>query len=128
MNELTIKELSDLIYDKLEDIGDELILDNPNTESKFPCRTIHTPLEVVLQTLNAIPIKKRFQVTISHWNDKQRECMEMASITDANLRKYNFTRTNTTAIIRDDIVQKYRLDTSYEVVYNALNHSFYFTK
>lgn len=128
MNEITTKELSDLIYDKLNEIGDEVVLDNPSADSVFPCRTIHTPLEVVLLTENAIPIKKQFQVTISHWSDRQRECMEMSSETDDKLREYNFVRTNTTAIMRDEIVQKYRLDSTYEVLYNGINHSFYFTK
>ena len=45
MIELTTKQFSDLISDKLEELEEETSLENPTTESKFPCRTINTPLE-----------------------------------------------------------------------------------
>ena len=37
MKDLSIKEFSDLVYDKLKDLyKNKPILSNPNTESKFP--------------------------------------------------------------------------------------------
>lgn len=128
MTELTTKQFSDLVYDKLNKIGDEVILDNPTTESKFPCRTIGTPLETVLQTVNAVPIRKQFQIQISMWNAKQRACMDMASSTDEKLREYNLIRTNTSQATYDDITKKYRLILTYEVRWNALTNSFDFIK
>lgn len=126
MNELTLKEFSDLLYDKLVEIKEEVLLQNPNTKSKFPCRTIGTPLERVLKTQNAIPILKHFNVNIKCWCSKQRECMEMASETDIKMRDYNLVRTNTSDIVFDDITKKYWIQLTYEVRYNALTNSFQF--
>lgn len=126
MIELTIKDFSDLVYEKLEELKQELSLENPNTESKFPCRTISTPLERVQKTINAFPLLKVFQINISCWDSKQRICMEMASKTDEKLREYNFIRTNTTPINFDDITKKYRLTVTYEVRWNAITNSFEF--
>lgn len=128
MTELTSKQFNDLIYDKLNELGDEITLDNPTTESKFPCRTLGTPLEAVLKTENAVPILKQFQISISHWNQKQRECMDMANKTDNKLREYNMIRTNTCIISYDDITKKYRLITSYEVKWNGLFNAFQYIK
>lgn len=134
MQEFTTKDMSDLLYDDLSQIKDdnknktEVTLQNPTTESVFPCRLINTPLDSVLKSENAIPILKNFQITIEHWSESQRKCMEMASNTDKVLQKRNMLRTNTQAIIYDDITKKYRLITSYEVRWNNLTNSFQFIK
>ncbi len=134
MNDFTTKDMSDMLYDILSEIEDdkanntEAVLTTPTTKSKFPCRVVCTPLESVRQTENAIPILKDFQVSIEHWASKQRECMEMASKTDLELRKKNFIRTNTSPILFDEITKKYRLITTYEVRYNAITNSFNFIR
>ena len=130
MNDFTTKDMSDLVCDILSKIKDnekdntEAVLQTPTTESIFPCRVINTPLESVIKTENAIPLRKTFQITIEHWASKQREAMEMANKTDLELRKKNFIRTNTSPILFDQITKKYRLITTYEVRYNALTNSF----
>lgn len=130
MNEFTTKEMSDLLYDDLTQIKDdnknktETVLQTPTTESVFPCRLINTPLESILKTENAIPILKDFQITIEHWTEGQRKCMEMASNTDKVLQKRNIIRTNTEPIIYDEITKKYRLIVIYEVRWQALTNSF----
>lgn len=130
MNEFTIKEMSDLLYDDLSQIKDdnknktEALLQTPTTESIFPCRLINTPLESILKTENAIPILKDFQMTIEHWSESQRKCMEMASNTDKVLQKRNIIRTNMEPIIYDEITKKYRLIIIYEVRWQALTNSF----
>ncbi|MFQ8989360.1 MAG: hypothetical protein ACLR6T_11880, partial [Intestinibacter sp.] len=119
-----------LLYDDLSTIQDnegentEAVLTTPTTESKFPCRVIETPLENTNNSDNGIPIRKTFQVSIEHWDNKQRFCMEMANNTDKQLQKRNFTRTNSSPIIFDQITKKYRFITTYEVRYNALTNSF----
>lgn len=128
MNELTLKEFSDLLYDKLFGLKVEILLQNPNTKSKFPCITIGTPLERVLKTKNAFPLLKHFNVNIKCWNAKQRACMEMASIVDEKLREYNLIRTNTSDIVFDDITKKYWIQLTYEVRWEALTNSFIFIK
>lgn len=128
--EFSTKDMSDLLYDDLSIIQDnagintEVVLTTPTTESTFPCRVIDTPLESINNTNNATPIRKTFQVSIEHWDNKQRVCMEMANNTDKQLQKRNFTRTNSSPIIFDQITKKYRFVTTYEVRWNALTNSF----
>ena len=117
---LGTKEFSDLIYDKLVQLGDEVIQTNPKTTSKFPCREIQTPLK----SINRTKAMSTFQISIKHWNDKQRMAMEMTDKTDEKLLEYNLVRTNTSPCIYDSILQKYGLTTTYEVRYNALTNAF----
>ncbi len=134
MKEFTIKDISDLLYDDLSQIKDdninftETVLTMPTTESKFPCRLIHTPLDNIVKSENAIPVLKDFEITIEHWESGQRKCMEMASNTDEVLQKRNMLRINTQPILYDDITKKYRLITKYDVRWNALTNSFQFIK
>lgn len=130
IHEFSTKDMSDLLYDDLSIIQDnegentEAVLTTPTTESKFPCRVINTPLESINKSINAIPIRKTFQVSIEHWDNKQRFCMEMANNTDKQLQKRNLTRTNSSPIIFDQITKKYKFITTYEVRWNALTNSF----
>ena len=130
IHEFSTEDMSDLLYDDLSTIQDnegtntEVVLTTPTTESTFPCRVIDTPLESINNTNNATPIRKTFQVSIEHWDNKQRVCMEMADRTDKQLQKRNFTRTNSSPIIFDQITKKYRFVTTYEVRWNALTNSF----
>ena len=130
IHEFSTQDMSDLLYDDLSTIQDnegentEAVLTTPTTESKFPCRVIETPLESVNKTNDGVPIRKTFQVSIEHWASEQRFCMEMANNTDKKLQKRNFTRTNSSPIIFDQITKKYRFITTYEVRWNALTNSF----
>ena len=45
MKDLSIRNFSDLVYEKLESLKYKQILTNPTTESKFPCLELHTPLK-----------------------------------------------------------------------------------
>ena len=132
--EFTTKNMSDLLYDDLcmiqdnEGVNTETVLTTPTTESIFPCRVIETPLESINKSINAIPIRKTFQVSIEHWASEQRFCMEMASNTDKQLQKRNFTRTNSSPIIFDQITKKYKFITTYEVRYNGITNSFEYVR
>ena len=117
---LGTKEFSDYIYDKLVELEDEVVLTNPKTTSKFPCREMQTPLK----SINRTKAMCTFQISIKHWADKQRETMEMSDKTDDKLLEYNLVRTNTSPCIFDSILQKYGLTTTYEVRYNALTNAF----
>lgn len=117
---LGIKDFSDLIYNKLNELGDEVILTNPKTTGKFPCRELNTPLKSV----NRTRALDTFQISIKHWADKQRDAMEMTDETDEKLLEYNLVRTNTSPCLYDEILQKYGLTTTYEVRYNALTNAF----
>lgn len=134
MYEFNTQDMSDLLYDDLFIIQDyegentEAVLTTPTTESKFPCRVIETPLESVNKTNDGVPIRKTFQVSIEHWANEQRFCMEMANKTDKQLQKRNFTKTNSSPIIFDQITKKYRFTTTYEVRWYALTNSFMYIR
>lgn len=121
---LGTKEFSDLIYNKLAELEDETILTNPKATSKFPCREIQTPLKSV----NKTRALDTFQISIKHWDDKQRNAMEMTDKTDEKLLEYNLVRTGTSPCIFDEILQKYGITTTYEVRYNALTNAFQIIK
>lgn len=130
MSDFTIKEMSDLIYTILSTIQDdgtnntECVLSNPTTKSKFPCRVISTPLESVSQSYNAVPIIKNFQVSIEHWANKQRDAIQMSSLTDERMREKNFIRINTSNVWFDETTKKYIIRTTYENRYYSVNDSF----
>ena len=124
MKDLSIKEFSDLIDEKLEELKYKKILTNPTTESKFPCIELHTPLKSVNLTENAFPIKSTFQISITCWDKKQRQAMQMTDEVDTILQELNFTRTNTSPAIYDSILQKYGITITFEVRYNSITSSF----
>ena len=129
MKDLSELELSDLVYEKLEDLyKNKPILSNPNTESKFPILELHTPLKSVNKTENGFPILSTFQISITCWNEKQRPAMQMTDEVDTKLQEYNFIRTNTTPAMYDSILQKYGITITFEVRYNSITTSFNFIR
>lgn len=125
MKDLSIKEFSDLVYEKLENLyKNKPILSNPNTESKFPILELHTPLKSVNLTENAFPIKTTFQMSITCWNEKQRQAMQMTDEVDKKLQEFNFIRMNTSLAVYDQILQKYGITITFEVRYNSITGSF----
>ena len=128
MRDLSIKDFSDLIYEQLEILKYKQILTNPTTTSKFPCLELHTPLKSVNKTENAFPIKSTFQISVTCWNEKQRQAMKMADEVDKKLQELNFTRTNTNPAVYDSILQKYGITITFDVIYNAIMNSFDFIR
>lgn len=128
MRDLSIKEFSDLVYEKLEVLEYKQILTNPTTTSKFPCLELHTPLKSVNKTENAFPIKSTFQISITCWNEKQRQAMQMTDEVSTKLQELNFIRTNTSPAVYDSILQKYGITVTFEVIYNAIMNSFDFIR
>lgn len=125
MKDLSIKDFSDLVYEKLENLyKNKPILSNPNTESKFPILELHTPLKSVNLTENAFPIRSTFQISITCWNEKQRQTMQMTDEVSTKLQEYNFIRINTSPAIYDSILQKYGITITFEVRYNSITTSF----
>lgn len=128
MKDLSELEFSDLVYEKLESLKYKQILTNPTTTSKFPCLELHTPLKSVNLTENAFPIKSIFQISITCWNEKQRQAMKMADEVDEKLQELNFIRANTSPAVYDTILQKYGISITFEVIYNAIMNSFDFIR
>lgn len=128
MKDLTIRDFSDLVYEKLESLKYKQILTNPTTESKFPCLELHTPLKSVNKTENAFPILTTFQISITCWNEKQRQAMQMTDEVSSKLQEINFMRTNTGPAVYDQILQKYGITITFEVRYNSITASFNFIR
>lgn len=129
MRDLSTEYFSDLVYEKLEKLyKNKPILSNPDTESKFPVLELHTPLKSINKTENAFPILSTFQISITCWNKKQRQAMQMTSEVETILQQLNFVRTNTSPAIYDPILQKYGITITLEVRYNAIMDSFEFIK
>ncbi len=128
MRDLSIKDFSDLVYEKLETLKYKQILTNPTTTSKFPCLELHTPLKSVNLTENGFPIKSTFQISITCWNEKQRQAMQMTDEVDKKLQELNFIRANTSPAVYDQILQKYGITITFEVRYNGITDSFNFIK
>ena len=128
MKDLSELEFSDLVYEKLELLKYKQILTNPTTTSKFPCLELHTPLKSVNKTEKSFPLFSTFQISITCWNEKQRQAMKMADEVDKELQKLNFIRTNTSPAVYDTILQKYGITITFEVSYNSITTSFNFIR
>lgn len=125
MKDLSIREFSDLVYEKLESLKYKQTLSNPTTEDKEKeLIELHTPLKSVNKTEKAFPILSTFQISVTCWNEKQRKAMEMTQEVETILQELNFIRTNTSPAIYDSILQKYGITIIFEVRYNALTNSF----
>lgn len=125
MKDLSIKEFSDLVYERLENLcKNKPILSNPNTESKFPILELHSPLKSVNLTENGFPVRSTFQISITCWNEKQRQAMQMTDEVDKKLQEFNFIRMNTSPAVYDQILQKYGITITFEVRYNSITGSF----
>ena len=129
MKDFTEKDMSDLVWNKLNELGEEVILDMPTAESIYPCRSIGTPLVSIRNIENTTPVYKRFQITVENWCDTQHGCMDMINKTDKKLKELNMLRVNpNNTILFDEITKKYRLIGTYEVNYNALYDAFFCIK
>ena len=128
MKDLSELEFSDLVYEKLELLKYKQILTNPTTTSKFPCLELHTPLKSVNKTEKSFPLFSTFQISITCWNEKQRQAMKMVDEVDKELQKLNFIRTNTSPAVYDSILQKYGITITFEVRYNSITTSFNFIR
>lgn len=124
VDNFTTEQLTKMIYEKLEPLGYEIVLSNPTTKTKFPTIVINTPLESVSKKYNKDILEKRFQVSIECWTDKKYKMMRIMEEISQIMIKYNLVKTNTTQDMFDDITQKYRISSTYEVKYNGLTNSF----
>lgn len=124
MKDLSTRDFSDLVYTKLAELAEEVILSNPSTENVFPLRELHTPLKSVQKSHNSFSLFSTFQVSITCWNDLQRAAMDMTDETDKKLQEFNMIRTNTSPAQYDHILKKYGITIIYEVRYNSITASF----
>ena len=94
MKNLSIKNFSDIVYEKLDELNYKQVLTQPTTEDKEQeLIELHTPLKSNNKTKNGFPLRSTFQMSITCWNKKQRKAMEMTDEVEEKLQEYNFVRT-----------------------------------
>lgn len=121
---LGVKEFSNLIYNKLEELEEEIINVSPVKTSIFPCREINAPIKSVKKSQ---PVDT-FQISIKHWNDQLEQAMEMSDRTDEKLSDYNLIRITTEPYVYNENIEKYGITVVYEVNYNRLTNTFQIIK
>lgn len=126
MTELTVKQFNDIVVKLLEEITSNVVLENPDAKSVFPCIVCGTPMrydEITNKDEN-IPILSRFSITIEAWTKRKTTSLSLSDEIDSKLRRYNFTRMGTPIDLYDEITKSHRYGGSYEVFYNAITNSF----
>lgn len=124
IHELNLEVFTDMIVEKLQEIdGLEVILDNPQADSKFPCASIGTPLKSIINAEKGIPTRINLSIPISYWTNSKHNSMKLSDNADIKLRELNFTRVNSPIDSYDEITRKYRYGGNYEVFFNGLTNS-----
>lgn len=126
--ELGLEDFTKIVVAKLEEDNNEIVLENPQTDSTYPCGVVRTPIKLVDMTENGIPVRSRFAITVDWWTDKKYDSMALADKADRKLRELNLIRTGAPIDTYDDITKKYRNGGNYEVFFNGLTNSFDLTK
>lgn len=124
MKELTVKEFYDFVIEQLEKILSQVVMENPDAKSIFPCLVAQAPLRYDVKLEDNFPIISRFSITCESWNRKKSASIELADKIDQVLRNYNFIRIGTPIDLYDDNTKCHRYGGSYEVLYNAMTNSF----
>lgn len=123
MIEFKVKDFYDMIVRLLEGITSEVVAENPNAESVFPCLVVQSPVRYDEKNGETIPILSRFTITIEAWTKRKTNSMSLIDEVDSKLRGYNFTRIGTPIDLYDEITKCYRYGGNYEVFYNAMTNS-----
>lgn len=130
MIELKIKDFTDIVVKLMEEITDEVVLENPDASSKFPCIVCQAPMryDEVNNNDGDIPILSRYSITIEAWTKRKTSSISISDEIDSKLRGYNFTRIGTPIDLYDEITKCHRYGGNYEVFFNAMTNSFEKTK
>lgn len=123
IHELSVEKFLRQVVGKLEELEKEVVLQNPNTSTTFPCYVVQTPLIQDKLTEDSKPLKQRIQLSVEQWANKKYDALKMLDLATKKLRELNFTVTNMLLDTYDDVTKKYRIAVNYEVNYNALYNS-----
>lgn len=125
IHELDIETFVRLVARKINELNNrEVVLKDPTDKSIFPCTVIRTPYENQKINEGTIPVYTRFQISIEEWAQSKYDVLRQSYETAKKLREYNFKKTGNEQIIYDEITNKNRLISNYEVNYNGLTNSF----
>lgn len=123
MYELSVKDFNDLVVSILETIIKEVVLENPDANSVFPCLVVQAPMRYDEKNGETTPILSRFSITIEAWTKKKSNSIALLDKVDSKLRGYNFTRLGTPIDLYDEITKSHRYGGSYEVFFNAITNT-----
>jgi len=105
MKELKIEEFYTIVISLLESILKEVVRENPNAESIFPCLVVPAPMKYDDKNGENIPLLSRFSITIEAWTKKKSSSIALIDEVDSLLRGYNFIKTSTHIHIYDEITK-----------------------
>lgn len=123
MKEFKVSDFYNLVIRVLEEITSEVVGENPNGNSVFPCIVVQAPIKYDEKNGEYKPILVRFSIIAEAWTKKKSSSITLADEIDSKLRGYNFTRTGTPIDLYDEITKCHRYGGNYEVFYNALTNS-----
>lgn len=123
MIEFKVKDFYDMVITILEQIIPEVIMENPDGKSVFPCIVVQAPMRLDEVNGETIPILSRFSITCEAWTKRKSSSVSLADEIDSKLRGYNFTRVGTPIDLYDENTKCHRYGGNYEVFYNALTNS-----
>lgn len=123
MIEFKVKDFYDMVITILEQIIPEVIMENPDGKSVFPCIVVQAPMRLDEVNGETMPILSRFSITCEAWTKRKSSSVSLADDIDSKLRGYNFTRVGTPIDLYDENTKCHRYGGSYEVFYNALTNS-----
>lgn len=122
--ELGIEDYTRIIVKKLEELGYNIVLENPQSDETFPCGVVSNVYKNIILTENGTPVKSSFYVSVGWWSDKTYSSMALFDEATKKLRELNLTLVGNPRSSYDEITKKYRYDGNYEVNYNGLTNSF----
>lgn len=123
MKEFKVSDFYNMVISILETILKEVVMENPDGKSVFPCIVVQAPMRLDEVNGEDVPILSRFSITCEAWTKKKSSSISLADEIDSKLRGYNFTRTGTPIDLYDENTKSHRYGGSYEVFYNALTNS-----
>ena len=129
MNEFQLDDFTKLVVSKLEELGENITLSNPDTDETFPIGVVQNPLEAVIKTDETNrPVSKRFQINIEWWTDSRYTSLGKYATCNVKLREINMSQVGQTSMRYDEITKKHIVGGAYEVLYNGITNSFSKTK
>lgn len=123
MKYLKVEDFYTFVISILETILKEVVRENPDASSVFPCLVVQAPMKYEEKTGENIPILSRFSISIEAWTKKKSSSISLIDEVDSKLRGYNFTRIGTPIDFYDEITKSHRYGGSYEVFFNAITNS-----
>lgn len=128
MYELSEENFTRIVVEKIEELGYEVVLDNPDIEATYPCIVCNNTMSNGLIYEDTIPARKRMGISLEVWATSKYQTMSIMNEIIIKLRDLNILPSSTPTEGKDENTNKYRKIQSFEVFYNGLTNSFEKTK